>query len=113
MKLNSTIFRCIIKRKIATVICVSLSFAAFATLGDGSYNKTTTPTPSKTSALSSKTFSLRTGYNYRSNHILNIAPEKKFIMINAVTTFQKGNATYVLPLKKRVLLDKIKFNPSR
>jgi len=33
-------------------------------------------------------------------------------MLNTVVTYQKGNATYVLPLKRKVLLDKVKFNPA-
>jgi len=33
-------------------------------------------------------------------------------MLNTVATYQKGNATYVLPLKKKVMLGKIKFNPA-
>ena len=93
-----------------TVLLITDSFGAFATLGDGKSGKVT-PAPAKNN-LTSRNFSLRTGYNYKGNQIFSLEPEKKFIMLNSVTTFQKGNSTYVLPLKKKVFLGKIKFNPA-
>lgn len=112
MNLTSNFFKHLRKRKIATtVLLVSASLAAYATLSD----------PGKKGQNNSivvynysKTFSLRSGYNYKSNDLLYSAPEtKKFIMLNTVVTYQRGNATYVMPLKKKVLLDKITFAPSQ
>ena len=112
MTLTATIIKRLIRRKVATAVLVTASLAAFATLGDG--GKKRLKDNSAPFTLSSKNFSLRSNYNYRSNNLFNSAPEKKFIMLNTVVTLQKGNATYVLPLKKKVFLeDKIKFNPSR
>jgi len=111
MNFTATIIKRLLKRKIATAVLISASLAAFATLGDGG-KKGQKNSMISSLPLSSKTFSLRSGYNYKSNSLFNLAPEKKFIMLNTVATYQKGNATYVLPLKKKVLLDKIKFKPS-
>ncbi len=36
----------------------------------------------------------------------------RYINLNTVITYQKGNTTYIMPLKKKVLLDKITFNPN-
>lgn len=86
---------------------------AFATLGDG---KTKT-NKSKKSLLSNKvvlspgTFSLKSGYNYRGNEVLSLE-SNRYISINTVITYQKGNSTYIMPLKKKVLLDKVTFNPN-
>jgi hypothetical protein len=112
MNPTATIITRLLKRKIATVVLITASLAAFAALGDGgkkgaSYNN------SAPFSLNSKNFSLRSGYNYRSNNLFNSTSERKFIILNTVATFEKGNATYVLPIKKKVLLDKIKFSPSR
>jgi hypothetical protein len=113
MSTSITILKSALKRKLATAVLVSASLAAFATLGDGRYTSSNNaPSITKAHSFSSKNFSLRTGYNYRSNNILNFNSEKKFIMLNTVATYQKGNATYVLPMKKRVILDKVKFNPA-
>jgi hypothetical protein len=111
------ILKNILKRKLVTALLVTASVASFATLGDGGGKKNTT-TYSK-SLLSTKsynynykTFSLKSGYNYRGSSPLSLHDENKYIMLNTVITYQKGNSTYILPMKKKVLLDKIKFNPA-
>ena len=110
MNLTATINKRLLKRKIATIVLITVSLAAFATLGDGGKKgKNADLLPNR---LNSKNFSLRSGYNYKSNNLFNLAPQKQFILLNAVATYQKGNATYVLPLKKKVLLEKIRFNPA-
>lgn len=104
----------LLKRKFATAVFISASLAAFATLGDGGGKKdqnrdflyTTRPI-----TYSSKDFSLRSGYNYRANNLLSTPTRGRFVMLNTVTTYQKGNTTYIMPLKKKVILDKVKFNP--
>ena|SRR5215213_9204518 len=104
MNLTAT-FKYLLKRKIATAVLIAASLAAFATLGDdGRKGK------SMTGNLNSKNFSLRSTYNFRANHLLTPSKPTRFIMLNTVVTYQKGNATYILPLKKKVLLDKVKFN---
>src|SRR5829696_7541352 len=85
--------------------------ASFATLGDG--NKKSGK--SKTPLLSSKTyrpgsFSLRSGYSYRGNQVFSPEPAKRYININTTVTYQKGNATFIVPLKKRVILSNIKID---
>jgi hypothetical protein len=109
MKLAATKIKRLVKRKLATAVFVTASIAAFATLGDGGGKK---GTRSVNSEFSTKTFSLRTPYNYKSNNLFSTSTSQKFIMLNTVVTYQKGNATYILPLKRKVLLDKIKINPA-
>lgn len=116
MNLKAPISKCLIKRKLVTAFCITLSVAAFATLGDGK-QKGGGGTQSKTllskpSTYNYKTFSLKSGYNYRGNMLFQTQKEEKFIMLNTVITYQKGNATYILPMKKKVLMDKIRFAPS-
>ncbi|HVT84520.1 MAG TPA: hypothetical protein VHD35_04930 [Chitinophagaceae bacterium] len=87
--------------------------AAFATLGDGKVRSNN----SKKSLLSNKTvlapgtFSLKSGYNFRGNEVVSLE-KNRYIDINTVITYQKGNSTYIMPLKKKVFLDKITFNPN-
>ncbi len=94
---------------IALILAIS-AIAAFATLGEK-------PARSKSSLLSDKSrgnsgnFSLKSGYLYRGNQVIN-AKNAKFISLNTVVTYQKGNTTYILPFKKKVLLDKVTFNPN-
>src|SRR5688500_15300633 len=101
-------------KKIVTLLFIIMSFAAFATLGDGgkkSHQRTLLS--SKSYTYDFKTFTLKSGYNYRGNTVVsNSTTNNKYIMLNTVITYQKGNNTYILPLKKKVLLDKVNFNSS-
>ena len=99
-------------RKLAVVVLIAISAAAsFATLGDGKKKSTS----HKSSLLSSKTmkpgsFSLKSGYTYRGNQVINSQPQNRFISLNITVTYQKGNTTYIVPLKKKVILNNIKID---
>ena len=108
MNLNTAILKHLLKRKAATLLLVSASVAAFATLGDDSGKKTKKETSGLT-VYSAKNFSLRSNYNYRSNNLFSMPQKKEFIVLNPMVTYQKGNTAYVLPLKKAPLLGKITF----
>ena len=110
MSRPTIISKCLLKKKIATLALVTASVAAFATLGDGG-KQGKKDNESVLLPYSAKDFSLRSNYNYRSNNLLNIPAKKEFIMLNPVVTYQKGNAAYILPLKKMPLLGKIRFTP--
>ncbi len=114
MKFQTAINR-LVKKNLITVLCITLSLAAFATLGDGGKNNTKEKTQKKlltaTTAYNFKYFSLKSSYNYRGKNIFT-SNSNKYILLNTVVTYQKGNSTYILPLKKRVLLDKVTFNPA-
>ncbi|MDQ6610213.1 MAG: hypothetical protein M3Y85_10375 [Bacteroidota bacterium] len=110
MNLTSTLTKRILKRKLTTIVLVTASVACFATLGDdGKKNKQ--HSSSVLMPYSAKNFSLRSNYNYKSNNLFSEPETTNFIMLNKVITFQKGNATFILPLKKLPLMGKIKFAP--
>ena len=113
MNLMSTNTKRFIKRKLATAVLITASVAAFATLGDDGGKKTKQNTGSVLIPYSAKNFSLRSNYNYKSNRLFSEPETKNFIMLNRVITYQKGNATYVMPLKKLPLMGKIKFTAGR
>lgn len=102
-------------RKMAVlVLLVAVSaIAALATLGDGKSK----PEDPKKSLLTTKpavsgTFSLRSGYSYRGSQVINNNTSHKYVRLNTVVTVQKGNVTYTVPLKKNVILDKVKIDLS-
>ncbi len=117
MRISATILKPYLKRKLVTALFISLSVAAFATLGEGG-KKASAPRnknvlSSRAPAYNYKTFSLKSGYNYRGNSFLNTDSKDRFVMLNTVMTFQKGNATYILPLKKKLVLNgKVTFRPT-
>lgn len=105
----------LLKRKLVTALLVTASIASFATLGDGGKKSATSKSllSTKTATHNFKSFSLKSGYNYRGSQPFSLPQDQKFIMLNTVVTYQKGNATYILPMKKKVLLDKVTFNPAK
>ena len=100
------------KMSVLLILAVS-AIGAFATLGDG---KTKGDLPKK-SLLSNKTvkpgsFSLKSGYTYRGNQVINTNQETKYIRLNTTVTMQKGNTTYIVTIKKKVLLPNVKLDIS-
>ena len=106
-----TIFK-IAGRKLAVMLLIAVSaIASFATLGDGKKNSSLP----KSSLLSSKTakpgfFSLRSGYTYRGNLVIKPQSQNRFISLSTTVTYQKGNTTYIVPLKKKLILNNVKID---
>jgi hypothetical protein len=101
----------IIARKLGAIVLLLVTAAgAFATIGER-YNA---EGPKKKSLLTTTpvtkpgTFTLRSGYSYRGSQIL-ATEEKKQVRLNTVVTVQRGNTTYIVPLKKKLVLDKVKI----
>lgn len=103
----------VLGRNLAVLLLISVSAAAFATLGDGK-RKSDLPKSSLLSSRTTKpgTFSLRSGYTYRGTQIISTQPQKKHISLklNNTVTYQKGNTTYIVPLKKKVVLSNVKID---
>lgn len=113
MKISPYIVR-LIKLQAVTAVLICLSVVSFATLGDGGKKSHNTSLLSfRPYHYDFKNFTLKSGYNYRGNFIVSEKHDEKFIMLNTVITYQNGNNSYILPLKKKVLLDKVSFKPSQ
>lgn len=100
-------------KKLGIILLLAFSaMGAFATLGDGN-KKSDKP---KTAILSGRTtakpgsFSLKSGYNYRGNYVINAETDKRTIRLNTVVTVQKGRTTFIVPLRKNVVLNKVKLD---
>ena len=108
MSINQSTILKVLRRKAATILLLAGSAAsAFAVLGDGKGR-----TPKSRSLLSNQTFSvvpgsfsLKSGYSFRGNQAININKENKYINLNTVLTYQKGNTTYIVPLKKKIYIN--------
>lgn len=109
MTTRHTILMRVVRRKVATfILLISFTVAAFATLGDGRVRSA----KSNRSLLGNHSvqvlrngFSLKSGYNYRGSNVIDPSEENNtYINLNAVTTLQKGNRTYILPIKSKILL---------
>jgi hypothetical protein len=107
MKNYQNIFKLVLTRKLVTLFLIGLSVVAFASLGDGKtkgkksslLNSKPTITPGK--------FTLKSGYQYRGSQIINQQTQNSTFTRNSLVTYQKGNMTYILPVKT-VIPQKIK-----
>ena len=108
MKSYQTIFKKVLTRKLTTLFLIGLSITAFAIVGDGkSKGKKSSLLSSKPTITPGK-FSLKSGYQYRGSQIINQQTDKNSFTRNSLVTYQKGNVTYVLPVKT-VVPQKIKI----
>jgi len=107
MKNYQNIFKLVLTRKLVTLFLIGLSVAAFASLGDGKTKG------KKSSLLNSKPtitpgrFTLKSGYQYRGSQIINQQTQNNTFTRNSLVTYQKGNMTYILPVKT-IIPQKIK-----
>ena len=107
MKNYQNIFKLVLTRKLVTLFLIGLSVVAFASLGDGKtkgkknslLNSRPTVTPGK--------FTLKSGYQYRGSQIINQQNQNNTFTRNSLVTYQKGNMTYILPVKT-IIPQKIK-----
>jgi hypothetical protein len=106
MSINqSTILKIVRRATVVSLLAIS-AVSSFAILGD----KGKTPRTQNRSFLSNQNFtipgnfSLKTNYNFRGSQIINLARPTQYINLNTVLTYQKGNTTYIVPLKKKIFI---------
>lgn len=108
-----TILRLLGKRLAIVLLLSACTAGAFATLGDGRKKTSSRPNSSLLSGRTTATngyFSLKSGYSYKGSQVLNSTADKKYFNLNTVVTLQRGKTTYVLPLKKKAIIDKVKID---
>lgn len=102
-----------IKKKVVTAVLLTASIAAFATFGEGGRkDRGDGLLSNKSRYFAAKSFSLKSNYNYRGSQVFHNNTTSRYIVLNTNITYQKGNSTYIMPLKRKVLLDKVTFNGS-
>ncbi|TMI95090.1 MAG: hypothetical protein E6H06_07610 [Bacteroidetes bacterium] len=105
MSINQSTILLIARRCTAFFLLAASAISAFAILGDKGR------TPRNHSFLSNQhltintaSFSLKSNYNFRGSQIINTARSSEYIDLNTTITYQKGNTTYIVPLKKKIFI---------
>jgi hypothetical protein len=105
MSINRSAILKIVRRTAVILLLAVSAVSAFAVLGDKG------KTPKNRSLLSNEnftlvrgSFSLKSNYNFRGSQVINTAQKNEYINLNTVVTYQKGNTTYIVPLKKKILI---------
>jgi len=104
MSINQSTILKIARRTVAIMLLAVSAVSAFAILGDKG------KTPKNRSFLSNQNyntsgnFSLKSNYNFRGSQVINPVKSAQYINLNTVLTYQKGNTTYIVPLKKKIFI---------
>src|SRR5436190_16034133 len=105
MSINQSTILKIARRIVAMFLLAASAMSAFAILGDkGRTPKNHSFLSNQSLAANSTSFSLKSRYNYRGSQIIDPARTGEYIDLNTTITFQKGNTTYVVPLKKKIFI---------
>ena len=85
---------------------VAFTAGAFATLGDGKgKDKDKSLFSTQKVSIRPGYFSLKSANDYRGSFVID--QTSRFIQLNTSLTYQKGNTTYIVPLKKKVILQNV------
>ena len=94
-----------LRKMTISMILLGLTFFTFASIGgDKNKSKNNSLQSAFTPIRTSRGFTLKEGLNYRGSVILRQEKISNFISYNSLITYQKGNATYILPNKYKVSL---------
>ena len=105
MSINQSTILKIARRTAVVSLLAVCAISAFAVLGDKG------KTPKNRSLLSNQnftvvrgSFSLKSNYNFRGSQVIDPTEKNEYINLNTVVTYQRGNTTYVVPLKKKIFI---------
>jgi hypothetical protein len=105
MSINQSTILKIARRTAAGLLLAGYAISAFAVLGDkGKNSKNQSLLSNKNYAVAPGSFSLKSNYNFRGSQVINPAKSNEYINLNTVITYQKGNTTYIVPLKKKIYI---------
>jgi hypothetical protein len=105
MSINQSTILKIVRRATVVLLLAASAVSAFAILGDkGKTPKSQTGLTNKNFTVPRGSFSLKSNYNFRGSQIANPTRSAQYINLNTVFTYQKGNTTYVVPLKKKIFI---------
>jgi hypothetical protein len=105
MSINQSTILKIVRRATAVFLLAVSAVSAFAILGDkGKTPRSRSFLSNQNFAITPGSFSLRSNYNFRGSQVINPVRSDEYINLNTVLTYQKGNTTYIVPLKKRIFI---------
>lgn len=101
------------KKLAVTLLLAATGAVAFATLGDGRVKTGGTRTSLLTdkSTTSRTGFSLRSGYSFRGSQVIN-TQTPHYTTLNTTISYNNGRTTYTVPMRKKLMQDKVTFNPN-
>ena len=96
---------------LTALVIVCTGFSAMADRGVGKKSKTTKVTLNITTPSTLKNslpFNLRNGLRYSGSMLMGQQSTSGASMMTSVVTYQKGNTTYIIPYKQKIVVPEIK-----
>ena len=99
-----------IKKLFTIALLTGIVSVAFADRGSGKKNKNRVLLNiSNTASLKNTiSFNLKTGLSYKGSLLSNHQTVGSSIMNNSIVTYQKGNTTYIIPYKHKIVMPEIR-----
>jgi hypothetical protein len=105
MSINQSTILNIARRTIVVSLLAVSAVSSFAILGDkGKISKNRSLLTNQNFTVTPGSFSLKSNFNFRGDHVINTERSASYINLNTVLTYQKGNTTYIVPLKKKIYI---------
>ena len=104
MSINQSTILKIARRATVGFLLAASAISAFAVLGDKEKNAKNHSLSNPVTSVAPKTLSLKSNYSFRGSQIINPVQSNQYINLNTVLTYQKGNNTYIVPLKKKIYI---------
>ena len=103
MLLNHFTPRAFVKKLFTSLALVSVGVLAIASMGGGgSKSKEKTVKPEFTPIITTNGFTLKAGPVYHGSMMLGQERNKTIVSFNTIKTYQKGNTTYILPVRYKM-----------
>jgi hypothetical protein len=101
------------KKLAVTLLLAVITAGAFATLGDGRVKTGGDHRSLLTDKVTNTrtNFSLRSGYSFRGSQVIN-TQTPHYTNLNTTISYNNGRTTYTVPMRKKLMQDKVTFNPN-
>ncbi|MFT3936050.1 MAG: hypothetical protein QM726_20635 [Chitinophagaceae bacterium] len=90
------------KKTLFSLTLVGIGAFAIASMGGGGNKKEKTAKPEFTPIRTTNGFTLKAGPSYSGSMLFGQQKSNNVISYNSIVTYQKGNTTYILPVKYKL-----------
>ncbi len=91
-----------VKKTVTSFVLIGIGCLALASMGGGGNKKDKTVKPEFTPIRTTNGFTLKAGPAYHGSMIFGQEKTKSLVAYNSIVTYQRGNTTYILPVKYKL-----------
>jgi len=107
---KTNLYNLLNKKVVALIVITVFAIATFASLGDGKSIGKKASLLNNSYRITPGKFSLKSGYLYRGSQVVNQQKNNDILSLNSIVTYQRGNMTFILPVKTTVNTQKFRVS---